>query len=226
MRTIRYALAVAVLLSAPAVLADAGVAVRAGTLGLGLDLDFQIVGPLNARIGYSGFNINRTVDQTDVTYDGKLKLSSVTALLDWRPFYGSFRLSAGLLGSGTKIDITGTPSAAGTFTLNGHTYTSQDVGTLNGEIKPNSGAVPYVGLGFGNVAGTSGHVHVLFDLGAAYGGSPSVALAGTCGPAAPSGSALCTQLQADVAQEQAKLAKDVTILKWYPVVSLGVGVSF
>jgi hypothetical protein len=90
------------------------------------------------RVGYSGFNINHSIDTDDVDYSGKLKL----------------------------------------------------------------------------------------DIGAIYGGIPSVLLTAQCGPAAPSGSSVCDQGQANVVTEQRKLRNKADFLRWYPVLNLGVAVRF
>jgi hypothetical protein len=204
---------------------DFAVAVRAGTPGLGLDLDLGLSPSFGMRVGFAGFNVNHTVDTSDVNYDGRLKLRTVTGLLDWYVFQGGFHLTAGVAGNGTKLDVTGEPSQ-GSYTINGTTYSSSQLGSLSGELKFGNSVSPYVGLGWGNPAGENGRVHFLFDVGAIYGGTPSVSLSAQCGPAAPPGSALCNEIQSNVATEEQKLVSKADILRWYPVVSLGISVRF
>ena len=204
---------------------DFAVALRAGTPGVGLDLDLGLSPSFGVRVGFAGFNINHTVDTSDVNYDGRLKLSTVTGLLDWYVFQGGFHLTAGVAGNGTKLDVVGQPSQ-GSYTINGTTYSSSQLGSLNGELKFGNSVAPYVGFGWGNPAGEGSRVHFLFDVGAIYGGRPTVSLNAQCGPAAPSGSALCNQVQSNVATEEQKLVSKADILRWYPVVSLGIAVRF
>lgn len=215
----------AALCAAPAQAGDPafGIGLRAGTLGIGADLDFKLNDSLNVRVGYAGGSISRSVTDTQVHYDGTLKLSNPSALLDWRPFQGVFHLTVGAVASSSKIEATGVPAAGGSYTINGNTYTSADIGSVGGEFNFGNSLAPYVGLGWGNVVGSSGHFSVLFDVGATYAGTPKVALTANCTSAFAS---VCTQLQADVDAEKAKLAKDLTVLKWYPVVSLGFGYRF
>ena len=79
----------------------------------------------------------------------------------------------------------------------------------------------------GRVLGRARNISSSFaDVGAIYGGAPSVSLTAQCGPAAPSGSPLCNQAQSDVAAEQQKLRNKAAFLRWYPVVSLGIAVRF
>jgi hypothetical protein len=209
--------------AAPSVALD----VRAGTTGYGFDVDVGILSRLNARIGYSTFDFDKKIDQTDVTYDGKLKISDVSALLDWYAFGGGFHFTAGAVGGGgLKVDVTGEPNANSAYTLNGRTYTSDEVGSLAGRLKFGNSLSPYVGLGWGNPVGANHHLHVLFDIGAIYGGAPNVSLTATCGSAAPTGSSTCTQLQSDVQAERQKLQNNVTLVKWYPVLNLGLAYRF
>lgn len=202
-----------------------GLALRAGTLGAGLDLDLGLSSALGIRVGYSGFNISHSLSTSDVDYDGRLKLRTLTALLDWYVFRGAFHLTAGLAGNGTRLDVVGR-ARQNTLTLNGMTYSSSQLGSLTGRVKFGSSAAPYVGFGWGNPAAADGRVHFLVDVGAIYGGAPSVSLAAECGPAAPPGSALCSEIQGNVLAEKRRLARQAGFLSWYPVVSLGVAFRF
>lgn len=201
------------------------VALRAGTLGAGLDLDLGLSPSFGMRVGFAGFNVNHNVDTSDVNYSGRLKLRTVTGLLDWYVLEGSFHLTAGVAGNDTKLDVVGEPNQD-TYTIEGNTYSSSQLGSLNGELKFGNSVSPYVGFGWGNPAGEDGSIHFLVDVGAIYGGTPSVTLSAQCGPAAPPGSAVCSQAQSDVAAEEDMLRHKADFLRWYPVVSLGLGVRF
>jgi hypothetical protein len=204
---------------------DFALAARAGTLGAGLDLDLGLSPSFGMRVGFSGFNINHNIDTSDVDYSGSLKLRTITGLLDWYVMDGGFHLTAGVAGNDTKLDVLGEPNQ-GSYTINGNTYSSSQLGSLSGELKFGNSVSPYFGFGWGNPAGEQSRVHLLFDVGAIYGGTPSVTLTADCGPAAPQGSPVCNQAQSDLATEQAKLRHKADILQWYPVVSLGIGVRF
>ncbi|HJS88377.1 MAG TPA: hypothetical protein VJ738_00245 [Steroidobacteraceae bacterium] len=231
-RAIAAAAAAALMLACLVAPADAGaattevaVAVRAGTPGAGLDLDLGLTPSFGIRVGFAGFNVNHSIDTSDVNYDGRLKLRTFTGLLDWYVFQGGFHLTAGVAGNGTKLDVVGQPSQ-GFYTIDGATYSSSQLGSLTGELKFGNSVAPYLGFGWGNPTGESSHLHLLLDVGAIYGGTPTVSLSAQCGPAAPPGSALCNQIQSNVATEQQKLRDKANILRWYPVVNLGVAVRF
>jgi hypothetical protein len=206
--------------------ADMALALRAGTTGLGLDFDLGLSRYFSVRLGYSGLDYHRSFTTSDADYAGQLKLGMPAAMLNWNVFGGGFHLSAGAVGSGTKVDVTGKPAGNGTYTLNGHTYTASDLGSLAGQLKFGNSVSPYVGLGWGNAVGENRHWHFLADVGAIYGGTPKVTLSALCGPAAPTGSAECNQLQSDVQSEKAKLSSNASIIRWYPVVNLGVAYRF
>jgi hypothetical protein len=198
----------------------AGIGVRAGTTGVGVDFGWSLVPTLSARLGYSGLSYKTSIEETDVSYDAKLKLSNLNGFLDWSPL-GPFRITAGLVGTGSKADVTGTPTG-GTFTINGVTYNAADVGTLSGSVEPGRSAAPYLGIGYGNVAGAG--VNFYFDLGVMFHGAPAASLSATCGPAVPP--AQCTQIRNDVAAEQQRLQDKLDKYKVFPVLSLGLTIGF
>ena len=213
-------LAVAALGAAGAAQA-AGVGLRAGTTGLGADVGFTLIPTLSARLGYSGLSYSTTVDQTDVKYDGNLRLSNLNLLLDFSPLPGPFRVTGGFIFNDNKIDLTGEPSS-GTYTINGVTYPAAAIGNLSGTVKSGNRAAPYLGIGYGNVAGFG--VNFYFDLGVMFQGTPSASLSATCGAALPA--AQCSQLQANVAAEQTRLQNEISAFKYYPVANIGITIGF
>ena len=199
----------------------AGVGVRAGTTGVGGDIGWGIAPTLSARVGYSWLN-NYSVDvnTSDVNYNGKLKLSNLSGLLDWSPL-GPFRITAGIVGANNKLDVTGVPTN-GTFTINGATYQASDVGNLSGTVKPANRVAPYLGFGYGNVAGAG--VNFYFDIGVMFQGSPKSTLTANCGATLNAGQ--CAQLQTNVAAEQQMLDDKLSKYKYYPVASIGISIGF
>lgn len=205
--------------STPA-LAETGIGLQVGTTGYGADVGYQINERFGARLGYSAFNYSHSVNDTDVDYDGKLKLSSFRALADMELGYG-FRLTGGLAFNNNRIDINARPSG-GTYTLNGTTYQASDVGSLKGRVKLGNGAAPYLGLGYGMI-GKKG-LGFYADLGAMYMGKPKTSLDVTCGSALSA--AQCSQLRNDAEAERQKVDDKAGDYKWYPVLSAGISYAF
>lgn len=196
---------------------DAAVALRLGTLGVGLELGKQLMDHVSARVGINFGSLNNTgKQQSGIAYDVHLKLKAIEALVDLYPSKrGAFHFTAGLLTNPMTITGVGQPSGSGTFTINGQPYTSTQVGALSasGEFP---GASPYVGLGFGTPAHRGGRVTFLFDVGAGI-GKPTLALSAT-------GAASTPGLQASLDAQRAKTQKDLDKLAVYPVISLGLAI--
>ena len=207
--------------------AHASVAVRVSTLGLGVKASV-LAGPNVAlRLGYSGYSYSRTQTSKDVSYDGHLKLSSVSALADVYPSKsGTFHLTGGLLFNSNRITATGKPSSIDgtqTYTLNGMTYTAADVGTLDGRASFQKTA-PYLGLGFGKPAGAS-PVQFLFDLGVVFQGKPHLSLARN-GGINVTNPTLSQQINAAVNAQRDQTQSDLNKFQYYPVVSVGLAYHF
>jgi hypothetical protein len=216
MKAAKFTLA-AFALAAPFLAHAAGVGIRAGTTGLGVDLGWNLAPTLSARVGYSAFNYNTHVN-TDVSYNAKLKLSNLNGFVDWG-FGPLFRVTGGVIANDNRYDITGTGS---TYTLNGRTYQSSAVGNLGGTVKSGRPLAPYLGIGWGNVAGAG--VNFYADLGIMFMGRPKASLSASCGPSL--NAAQCAQLQNDVAAEQSSLQDHVNRFKYYPVANIGVTIGF
>jgi len=215
---IAFAFAIALAASGPA--GAQGVGLRVGTLGAGGDIGWGIAPTLSARVGYSALDFGATVNTDDVRYDGRVKLSNLSGLLDWSPA-GPFRLTAGLVGTNNRVSVSATPSGS-IYTINGTTYQASDVGGLSGMVEPGNRIAPYLGIGYGKVAGAG--VNFYFDLGVIYQGSPNATLTGTCGAAMSS--AQCTQFQSDVAAERYSLERSLNKYKLYPVGQVGITIGF
>ncbi len=216
MKKISLALCAAVCMAQPAMAGDMAIGGKAGTLGAGAELVTNVVPMLvNARVQLNAFNYNKTLQDTSVTYDAKLKLFSFGAVADVYPFVGKFRLSGGLYYNGNKFSMTGTPSAGGTYVINGTTYTAAQVGSLTSTVDFNKVA-PYVGIGFGDPVSSGSPVGFNVDLGVLYMGTPKSSVTAT-------GTAVAA---ADIAAEKKKLDDALNKMKFYPVAALGVTFRF
>ena len=199
--------------------ADVSVAFRVGTTGFGIQLAKLLTGHVALRVGGSYYSTSTTTSQTDISYDASFKLHTYMALIDLSPARrGSFHVTGGLATNPLTITAIGQPSSSDTFKINGHKYSSSQVGTLTlqGKFK-NAG--PYLGFGFGTPANTGSGLKLLFDLGAII-TKPTISLTST-------GAASNPQLAADLQAQETKTQHDVRkYLKVYPVLSLGLGYRF
>ena len=203
--------------------AEVGASLRAGTLGLGAEFNVGLTETLNLRLGYSAYDYDDTLEETDVTYDGEINLRNPSLLFDWHAFNGGFRLSFGAVITDTKITATGRPTG-GTYEIGDQVFTAAQVGSLRGTVEMGNSVSPYIGIGWGNTVDAAGRVTLLFDIGAVYMGTPDVNLTATCGSGIPV--LTCNQLQAAVQVEEDQLADDATLYEWWPVISVGLAVRF
>ena len=210
--------AVWAILASPASVADTSLGLRVGTLGGGVELAHAFTETLGFRVSANGLHYNTTETYESVIYDSRLKLESGQLLLDWFPFSNNFRVSAGAMYNGNKYSLEGKPSAGGTFTINGKTYTSSEIGSLNGKVDFRKVA-PYFGLGYGRPVGRG--LLLIGDLGVMFQGSPRTSLSVTCGATTS-----CAQIQSDVAAEQNKLDDEMRNYRYYPVLSIGLAYVF
>ncbi len=202
----------------PAVAGDMAIGAKIGTLGAGVEIVSNVVPMLvNARLQLNGYNLNKTITDTQVSYDAKLKLFSFGALADVYPFAGKFRLTGGLYYNGNKLTMTGTP-LAGTYNINGTVYTAAQVGSLTSTVDFNKVA-PYAGIGFGDPISSGSPIGFNLDLGVLYMGQPKTAITATGAAANPA-------LAASVAAEKQKLDNALSNMKFYPVASIGVTFRF
>ena len=207
-----------------AAMADVAVGVRAGTFGVGADFDIGLTDTVNLRLGYNTLSYDQTVEDTDVTYDGTLKIGAASAIIDWHALGGGFRVSAGAVQKGPKIDVTGVPSGNNTYEINGRVYTAAQIGSLKGTVEIGDSVAPYLGIGWGNTVDQDGRFTFLLDLGVIKTGTASASLDVLCGATVPT--ATCTQIRNDVNAEKAELEDALDDYQWYPVVSLGFAVRF
>jgi len=198
---------------------DLAVAVKAGTLGVGVEATTNIV-PLfiNARLQGNGFNYNTTITDTNVTYDAKLKLATVGLLADIYPFAGKFRITGGAYYNGNKLTMTGRPTAASKFTFNNTSYTAAQVGSVTSTVDFNKFA-PYLGIGWGDAISSGSPIGFSFELGALYMGKPNTSITATGAAATPA-------LASDIAVEKRKLDNSLKKMQFYPVASIGVNFKF
>ncbi|MGK5022814.1 hypothetical protein [Janthinobacterium sp. LB2P10] len=199
--------------------AEVGITADLGTTGVGAHLSVPLQSNLNARFGVGFLNYSYNSSTDDVDYQLKLKLRTFDALLDYFPMDGAFRVSAGVVYNGNKIDAKGKPNKTGSYTLNGNTYTAASAGQLDGTIDFRKVA-PYIGIGWGNAVKEAGW-GISSDIGVLFQGAPKTALSNSgCDPL------VCAALKTDVAAENGKLADKVKDFKAYPVLRISLSYRY
>ena len=200
-----------------------GFAITGGLSGLGADVGIGLSDHFALRGTVAGYDLNRAGSYgTTTSWRASLKLLQGGLLLDYSPFKGSFHLSAGVVDDGNKLTMSGQPSG-GTFTFNGTGYSSSDISSASASVAW-SKAVPYLGLGWGNLAKAHGF-HLTSDIGVLFSGRPKADVNANCSPQGEV-EGICGQLSTDLAAEQSKLQHDADRLSFWPILRVGVGYTF
>lgn len=210
-----------------------GVGVKAGTLGIGVQVGTALASRVNLRGGANFFSYSDSVSKDGALYNGTLNLKSVEAKLDLFVI-GGFRVTPGLLlYNDNNISATVAVAPNQSFTLGGVSYFSSQTTPISGTAALTMNKVaPTLGIGFGNLLPRSArHWSLSTDLGVAFVGSPQFALA-LGGSACSANGTNCLPINnvpgaaANIASEQAKIQNDVKDIKYYPELSIMFGYKF
>jgi hypothetical protein len=211
-----------------------GIAASIGSLGVGGQVATAVARKVNVRGGFNYFSYSLSGTTNDnIAYNGKLRLESAEALVDYY-VAGPFHISGGALlyngfqGTGTIVE-----PAGHSFTLNSVTYYSSPTDPTNGTgtLIPRK-AAPVALIGFGNLLPRNKHHFTAnFDLGVAFQGSPNAKLnlMGSVCSAPNTGCAPISvqpTVQANILAEQNKVNNDLAPFKFYPVLRLTFGYKF
>ena len=192
-----------------------GIAAKVGTLGYGGDLTIGLGQYLSFRGGYNTLALKRDVDLDEATVKGKLAWQTIPLLLDWHPWGQGFRVSAGGVINDNAIKLSADMKQ--TLELENTEYS---VESLDGSITFNRGSL-YLGIGYGNAAGTDGRWHFACDFGVMYHGEPEVNAHATARDPAQQ-----ANLDRDLQMETDNLQHDMKGFQYYPVIAVGVSYAF
>ena len=189
--------------------------VRVSTLGVGAEFGLKLSDHVTVRAIANGLNYNYKTTSDDIQYNGKLKLGSVGAQVDYRfSANGPFYATAGLYANANKIRAQARPTQD--TQVGGVTFTPTQIGTLTSDAKF-QGSAPYLGIG---ARWPIGAMEINLEAGAYFQGKPRVTLVsdGTYADNATYKDAL--------ERERLSLQHDVNDLSTYPVLSLGLRYKF
>ncbi|MBC7750322.1 MAG: hypothetical protein H7Z73_01190 [Candidatus Saccharibacteria bacterium] len=202
---------------------NAGLSLKAGTGGLGFDLMYSFDPRFKVRSGFSGLNYSQTINKSDMTQDGTLRLNNVDLLADYHPWSGGFRITGGLNVLDVNFKGHAEKTAGGFTTINGTPYSSTEVGSADLDVKWN-GAKPYLGIGYdGFNSRQNAGLFFTTDFGVVFSGSPTVNLKTTCIASNP---LICNNIDQDSKKQEDQLKKDLHSIQVLPIIQVGVGYRF
>jgi hypothetical protein len=212
-----------------------GLMFTVSTFGAGGDAAIRLGGWANIRAGYSAFSLTQDFDDSTskITYTGKLDLKAGRAFLDLYPFAGGFHISPGVVfANRTRVTLSSTLTAGQKITIDGVEYTSSATTPLRASGTVSLQQVkPAVVIGWGNLVPAFRRAAFLIEAGAVFGDPPTTTL-GLTGLACNANGANCRDAATDpaitagVKNDQARLAKDLKVLRYYPIVTVGLGFRF
>lgn len=194
-------------LAGPAFSSDVAIGIKGGTQGAGLELTKGLTEKLNLRLDMNGYSFD-----ADETYDGNdyeldLDLRMYGLQLDWHPFGGAFRMTAGAYSNGMELE----GNTTGDVTIDGNTQST----TLNAMVDFDSMA-PYLGIGWGNAVSQDKRLGFNVNLGVVFTGSPNVSLS-------ESGNNFTAQ---ELRDEERRLEDEIDDFEYYPVANIGLSYRF
>lgn len=199
----------AFLLMTVAAHADEGLGLAAAgkvsTIGYGVELGYRFNNYLALRTGINkgSLDVPGTSSVNDYAYS--ISFDNIPVTLDWYVFGGTFRLSGGIVSNSNKI----TGTASGVLDIGGSAYT----GTATTETHFSKTST-YLGFGWGGLPSTTKGFGMSFELGVMGQGAPTTTVTA---PGVP---------PENIAAEETSLNSDLKSLKYWPVVSLGIGYTF
>ena len=135
--------------------------VEASTLGYGITLERPLLFNLSARIATGWLQTTSQQTYGNAPWSSTFHESNVLVAMDWRPYAGRWRLSAGLLFGSDHVDNVA-QAQNGTYLLNGNAYPAAG-SNVSGTV---SYARPAIFAGVGAGSGIIKGLTIAFEVGA------------------------------------------------------------
>ena len=211
-----------------------GIGVKMSSLGAGIEVATRVTERSNLRTGFNVFTYDRPFQTQGITYNGELDLRSAQANYDWFPFRGAFHLSPGVLvyNANRVMAHLSVPSGQ-VFSLDHSTFRSDPKDPIRGDASITFQKVaPVFLLGWGNlIPRKPRHFSIPFEFGFVYHGQPNLAF-GLTGKGCDAKGRGCRSISADpkgqrdIEDERQRINGDISVLKFYPVISAGFAFNF
>jgi hypothetical protein len=194
--------------------------VKGGTVGIGPELTFGISKYLNLRGGYNWANFTSKGKIEHVKYDLDFDMDNIPLMLDWHPFAGMFRISAGAyFQSDSYVKLEATPKKS--TKIGNHHYGPEVMGTLKGRIDVEDDVAPYVGIGIGNAVMQDVALSLSLDIGLLFQSYDVKLTSNGAGMYAKS-----SAFRDDLEKERKRIQDKADDWKIYPVVALSLAYHF
>ncbi|MBT8104925.1 MAG: hypothetical protein HKO69_04470 [Woeseiaceae bacterium] len=203
-------------------MADFGIGVKAGTLGLGIEGRWEPPVPwFDFRIGANQYEYAHEITLSGIDYDSTLMLDNYYLTGNLKFPASPLRLTVGAYSNGNEVELFSRVPSGFELNIGGTTVPVAESGALRGTATFDKTA-PYFGVGFDfEILGKAG---VNFDFGVLWQSEPIVGLEATSWDDLP-------PIVQDFAgpaieAERAELEDDLSAFKAWPVVSLSFVYNF
>ena len=202
------------------------VGLKAGTLGVGIDISKPINDFVSVRVNANRFRYTTTENSLYsnlITADKRYDLNTNGVLFDFHLL--QLRVTAGAYVNNNEIHYTSKPTAANALIFNGKHYGVDMLGKVETTVNFNRFS-PYVGVGWGNNGNREGWGgwNLTLDLGLMYHGDPKVKIKADINDALPS--AIQDAINISLKEEAKRQERDLADFPFYPVVMVGINYSF
>lgn len=216
MRRLIMALAVAAMVAAPsAASGQVSIMPKLGTPGVGADLAVGVGEWVVLRAGAATIPYEPGFTLGDIDWSVDFPVN-VVGSFDLHPFGSRFRLSAGAFYLTDDLIFRG--DFQGSVEIGDETWTESEVGRLRGVVIYDE-VSPFVSLGFGRAAGRG--AGMFLEVGAAFIGQPEVELSTEGGTRSDD-----PTFQAALAREEGQFEADIDDVTFYPLLNVGLRISF
>jgi len=191
-----------------------GVAVKAGTLGVGAEISTPLLPNTRLRGGlnYLSYEFDSTL--SDIDYEFEPEYNSASLVLDVHPFSGAFFISGGAYFNNNSVGVTGTIDR-GVVPADYSQYAFlADLVSISGDVEFNPIA-PYAGIGWRSNSNSSGWGFAL-ELGVLYQGAPDVK---NLRVNAPIDVNSIDDVQRFLAEQEQEIEDELDWFEFYPVAS-------
>jgi hypothetical protein len=189
---------------------DFAVGVKAGTLGLGLEVIWQPLTYLDLRIGANAFKFTDDGDVASIYYDQELSLESVYGTANIHFENSPMRVTVGYYSNGNELLLVNDQMLD--QEIGGVIYPGAGIGTLSSTTVFANGA-PYFGIGYDFAIGEN--FGLIADVGVLWQGDPEVTLTADGALSGDPG------FQAALEAERQELEEDLSDFKAWPLLQLG-----
>lgn len=195
----------------------AGVYAGIGLPGVVFGLTVPVADNVTLRTDFSSMGTRTTSRvESGISYDARLKTDRIGAFVDWFPFSGRFRLTAGVTSNDFNAQL-GAFGAGRVLTIGSNSYTLGANDRFDANVAfPR--ATPYLGIGWGHRGAAKG-LGLHADIGMSM-GRPSVSTR------ASGNLAQALTIAADAAQEEEQLRDALRRIRGVPQISVGVDYRF